>query len=190
MVPEEDCPLQECKCAELPYQVGNKTLKCYISFNHNSGFPHMFFNHFFTLFCSLALFLSFFFSFFLTYLLFKSSHLILWLPHTFSFSSCGSVGRTAWLCVPSSIDTDLTSLTTPNWERYPVFSSCCFPSFLEFALFPFFELNNQSFRLHLFSTFQTNTVLLHQVTIETISRKETLETKQNLIIGKHWLVNK
>lgn len=45
----------------------------------------------------------------------------------FSPFPCGSVGRTAWLCVPSSTDTDLTSLTTPNWERctiLPLFFSC------------------------------------------------------------------
>lgn len=31
-----------------------------------------------------------------------------------------SVGRMAWPCVPSSTDTDPTSLTTPNWERWPI----------------------------------------------------------------------
>lgn len=106
-----------------------------------------FFRHFFytlLFFCTLSVIFLFLLFHPSTCLLFKSPHLILWLPNTFSSSSCGSVGRTAWLCVPSSIDTDLTSLTTPNWERYPVFPSCCFPSFLGFALFPFFELNNQS----------------------------------------------
>lgn len=44
---------------------------------------------------------------------------------SFSSSSCGSVGRMAWLCVPSSTDTDLTSSTTPNWERYINFSLSC-----------------------------------------------------------------
>lgn len=55
---------------------------------------------------------------------------------TFHSSSRGSVGRTAWLCAPSSTDTDLTSLTTPNWERCPVLPSCffsLFPSFSNFA---------------------------------------------------------
>lgn len=41
-------------------------------------------------------------------------------PPPSSSSSCGSVGRMAWPCVPSSTDTDPTSLTTPNWERWPV----------------------------------------------------------------------
>lgn len=35
---------------------------------------------------------------------------------------CVSVGRMAWHCVPSSTDTDLTSLTTPNCAR------CCHSS--------------------------------------------------------------
>lgn len=97
MVPEEDCPLQECECAELPYQVGNKTLKCDINFDHNSAFPHMFFK----LFCSLALFLSFFFSFFFTaqpifYLNLHTSHiffLFLWFSWKDGLALCALIHR-------------------------------------------------------------------------------------------------
>lgn len=42
----------------------------------------------------------------------------------------GSAGRTAWLCVLSSTDTDLTWLTTPNWERCSALSPIVFISFL------------------------------------------------------------
>ena len=76
--------------------------------------PSLFYHLLFLLFLS---FIFFFYSlklrptpFFLCLLPFSSS----FSSSSSSSSSRGSVGRTAWLCVPSSTDTDLTSLTTPN----------------------------------------------------------------------------
>lgn len=121
MVSEEDCPLQECECAELSHQV-------------SSFFSPP--NTFFFIFCSLIFQINYDSSLFpirtlpTSFLFFPLLPSCFWCFHSFP---CGSVGRTAWLCVLSSTDTDPTSLTTPNWGRcsvfLPLFSS-------DLALFP------------------------------------------------------
>lgn len=130
MVPEEDCPLQECERAELPHQVGVQRrtvalpatiflffLRCFflsfpnfcVTIKHALPYPH-------------TLLVTYLFSFSLPsfpplIIRLSLSNLPTFVSGaspTFHSSSRGSVGRTAWLCAPSSTDTDLTSLTTPN----------------------------------------------------------------------------
>ncbi len=63
---------------------------------------------------------------------------------------CVLVGRMAWLSVPSSTDTDLTSSTTPNCARChrPVSHNASLPSFCSFAICPF--ICYVSVKTHLF----------------------------------------
>lgn len=41
MVPEEDCPLQECQRAELPHQVGNSVAMCFDPISYFGDFSLM-----------------------------------------------------------------------------------------------------------------------------------------------------